>query len=114
MTAALLAAMSVFQASLGAGAPWGQASWCGKYPGKLPSRLRRLSAVAALPYGAGAFLLLWRKEAVQFRRLVGAACVLIGIVGMFANALSPAKLERIWAIWAAALTWSALPLARGE
>jgi hypothetical protein len=37
-----------FQLALALGAPWGRAAWGGKNPGRLPSSLRRASAVSAV------------------------------------------------------------------
>jgi hypothetical protein len=52
-TAAILASVGFvviagFQAALALGAPWGRAAWGGRNPGRLPSNLRRASAVSAV------------------------------------------------------------------
>lgn len=44
-----LAGLAAFQATLAAGAPWGVAAYGGR-PGRLPVRLRRTSAGAAIGY----------------------------------------------------------------
>jgi len=48
VTAALFAAVAVFQVALAAGAPLGDMAWSGTHPGTLPGRLRAASAVSAL------------------------------------------------------------------
>lgn len=50
----MLPALSAFQAALGAGAPWGRASYGGQQPGRLSARLRVISSVASLVYVSAA------------------------------------------------------------
>ncbi|MDN4474951.1 hypothetical protein QQX09_03665 [Demequina sp. SYSU T00192] len=47
-TAAIFAAVALFQVALAAGAPWGRAAWGGAHEGALPGRLRAGSAVSAV------------------------------------------------------------------
>ena len=48
----LLGGITVFQAGLAAGEPWGRLAWGGTHDGTLPPRLRAASGVATVLWGA--------------------------------------------------------------
>lgn len=108
-TAALIAAgligvVILFQLGLVLGAPWGQASWGGQHSGRLPTRLRLASVVAALILAVLAWIVLSAGGIVSNSPLpeswlapaswVGTAYFGLGTV---VNALSRSRVERAWA-----------------
>lgn len=108
-----LAGLSVFQAALAAGAPWGRAAYGGTHDGTLPGHLRAVSGVAAVAYGAGAALGLRGSGTPQARRRAYTALSAFMAVGVVLNAASRSPVER--AIWtpvtavAAVTSWRARP-----
>ncbi|KMS83499.1 hypothetical protein ACZ91_52800 [Streptomyces regensis] len=111
-TAATLAGLGAFQTGLAAGAPWGHMAYGGSHPGRLPTRLRTVSAVAAAGYGVAAALVATERGTVTSRR-IGLTC-LAGFLGFGTalNAVSPSRTERIWAPVCAATAvaaWRARP-----
>lgn len=110
-TAGLLLGVGAFQIALAAGAPWGRAAFGGAHHGRLPTRLRRVSAVACVGYAGAAALVLSevgspRTRAAGFTGLTALMCM-----GTLANGASRSPVER--AIWTpvagltAALSWRA-------
>ncbi|HSO63743.1 MAG TPA: hypothetical protein VLQ78_01470 [Ornithinibacter sp.] len=108
----VLGGLTVFQASLAAGAPWGRLAWGGTHAGTLPPELRVGSGVAAVLWGAATVAIaaeLPRSARAQrlLLRGVGGVCA----VGAALNLASPSPAER--ALWApvsaavAVLTWRA-------
>lgn len=110
-TAVGLGGVAAFQVALAAGAPWGRASYGGAHPGVLPSRLRVVSAVAALFYSGLSAAVAHRHTPVRVRRQVLAGIATLMGVGAVMNGLSPSWPER--AIWTpttavlAAFAWRA-------
>ena len=101
----LLAVTWAFQVGLALGAPWGAAAWGGQHPGRLPSRLRIASGVAAVLLYPAILLLVLDTSTVADLGLVegGAAQVLMWVIagffglGTLANAASRSPAERGWA-----------------
>ncbi len=100
--AVLIAVAVCFQIALAAGRPWGTLAWGGKFPGRLPNRMRTASLAAALLLLALGTLVLARAE-VTLPSLYPLARTLIWAVvtycalGVVANSLTPSSSERI--VW---------------
>ena len=103
-TAAVVAAVgflviAVFQVALAAGAPLGRAAWGGAVA-RLPSRLRRASAVSAVIWLVGAVVILGRVgiEIVPLPAIVttvGAwVLVVVSVLGAIVNVASSSRWER--------------------
>lgn len=99
---ALTAIVTVFQLALVAGAPWGEFTMGGAFPGQLPPRMRVVAAASAMLLSAfGAVvaaranlaLLRWRRFA---RRLMWVV-VAYAFLGVVVNAITPSAGERL--IW---------------
>ena len=65
-----LAGLAAFQAALAIGTPWGRASYGGAHIGVLPSRLRVVSAGAALLYSGLSVAIVSRRTPLRVRRHV--------------------------------------------
>ena len=114
---ALTAVVVAFQLALAAGAPWGRLAMGGRYPGRLPTRLRVAAvAQAALLAGLSA-LVLSRSDlalpGLQEMSSVGAwVATGVGAASLALNLASPSAAERrLWAPVAALLTTSAAVVA---
>ncbi len=92
----------VFQLALAAGAPWGEFTMGGAFPGRLPPRMRAVAAGSAVllsAFGAvvaaraGLALPRWRRVA---RRLMWVV-VAYAFLGVVLNAITPSPGERL--IW---------------
>jgi hypothetical protein len=104
----LLAAFAVlFQIALVVGAPWGELTLGGKFPGKLSASLRLVAAVSgclltffALVVLAKAGLILaeWTNMSKRMIWIVVGYCVL----GVIANAATPSRRERM--LWLPVVT----------
>ncbi len=98
----LLAVITVFQAALALGAPWGSAAWGGQNPGVLPTRLRYASGVAAVViYPLIILLVLDSAGLVDIGWLPGGTLVMwilaaVLTLGALANFASRSPRERIW------------------
>ncbi len=102
--------LAAFQVALALGAPWGPAAWGGAHEGRLPSRLRIASGVAALVWIAGAFVVLGRAgydvSPLPFSATRWGTWVLSGLlaVGAVMNLASRSRWERLlWSPIAALL-----------
>jgi hypothetical protein len=98
----LVALVVAFQIALAAGAPWGHLTWGGRFPGRLPKRMRGVaifSAVLLIGFAvvvevrAGVLLPEWQELSRILIWVVVAYCAL----GTVANAITPSRWERI--IW---------------
>lgn len=108
-----------FQLALAGGAPWGELTMGGAFPGQLPPRMRAaavLSAVLLSVFGAivvaraGLALPRWRRAA---QRLIWVV-VAYTLVGVVLNAVTPSARERaLWLPIAVVLAGCALVVARG-
>ena len=106
-----LAGLAAFQAALAIGTPWGRASYGGAHIGVLPSRLRVVSAGAALLYSGLSVAIVSRRTPLRVRRHVLTGITALMGVGAVLNGISPSWPER--ATWTpttallAALAWRA-------
>jgi len=91
---------SFFQIALACGVPWGRLTWAGKYPKRLPGRVRIVAAFSAVllivfalvvEVRAGVVAAPWQTQSRCLIWLVVAYCAL----GVIANAITPSKWERI-------------------
>lgn len=98
----LVTVVIVFQLALTLGMPWGHLTMGGKFEGKLPARMRVVSALSAfilvlfgliVATAGGLLLPEWYELAAKAIWVVVAYCVM----GVLANAVTPSKWERI--IW---------------
>jgi hypothetical protein len=89
-----------FQLALAAGKPWGHLTWGGRFPGRLPDRMRGVAVFSAILLAAfatiieiraGTFLLEWQAISRALAWVVVAYCAL----GVVANAITPSRWERV-------------------
>ncbi len=91
-----------FQIALAMGAPWGHLTWGGRFPGQLPSRMRRIAIFSAVLLAVFA-LVVEARAGVLFPEWRGLSNILIWVVvgycalGAVMNAITPSKWERI--VW---------------
>jgi hypothetical protein len=104
---ALAFIVAIFQIGLAAGMPWGQLTWGGRFPGRLPAGMRIVAAVSALlmlafalvvAVRAGLFMPEWRPISERLAWIVLAYCA----AGVVANTLTPSRWERI--VWLPVVT----------
>jgi hypothetical protein len=114
----LLAVLTVFQAALALGAPWGAGAWGGRHPGVLPLGHRIASAAAIVVY---ALIGLVVADAAGLIEVFGSipGWLLWALVGFFglgtlANLASRSKVERIWAPVSAVLAFCVAIVAAGS
>ena len=115
---ALTAVVIAFQLALAAGAPWGELTMGGAYPGRLPTPMRvaaagsvllLLACGAVVAVRAGLALLRWRRAA---RRLIWVVVAYM-LVSVVLNAVTPSARERtLWLPVALVLAGCALVIAR--
>jgi len=92
----------IFQGCLAAGVPWGAASMGGRYPGKYPPRMRVIAVInmmilgflAAVVLSEAGIMFFWLKPISGIGIWV---IVVYFIIGTIMNAITPSKIERIWA-----------------
>lgn len=120
LAAAAFLVLAAFQLGLAAGAPWGEAAWGGRIPGRLPAKLRFGSAVSVGLYLFAALIVLDRAglpvvDLPDGLSRPGAwALVAMLAVGAVMNAVSPSRYERFgWAPFAAATALCVLVVALG-
>ncbi|WP_353987723.1 hypothetical protein [Ruicaihuangia caeni] len=96
---AVIGLLTLFQAALALGAPWGRAAWGGQHAGVLPTGYRVGSAVSILVYGFIAVIALARADVVDvlpdgFAQV--AMWVVFGFLalGVVMNAISRSRVER--------------------
>lgn len=99
---ALTTVVILFQGCLAAGAPWGQASMGGKYPGKYPPNMRVVAIINMLLLSFIAAIVL-AEAGLLFQELkpiskigIWVAVVFFGVATVL-NTITPSKIERIWA-----------------
>lgn len=115
---ALTSIVILFQLGLAAGMPWGAASMGGKYPGKYPPKMRAVAMVNALVLG-GMLVIAWVRAGRVFPELQSISSVGIWVMVVFfalgtvMNAITPSKIERIWAPVAFGMFITSLLLALG-
>ena len=116
---ALTAIVTVFQLALVAGAPWGEFTMGGAFPGQLPPRMRVVAAASAVllsAFGAAvaarANLALLRGDAARRLMWVVVAYAFLGVV---VNAITPSAGERpIWLPVTLVLAGCAIIVARSS
>jgi hypothetical protein len=92
----------LFQGGLAAGMPWGSASMGGKFPGKYPPKMRMVAIINMMVLFFIASIVLARAD-LLFRQLQSFSMIAIWFVVIFCfigtvlNAITPSKIERIWA-----------------
>lgn len=100
--AVLAAAVTAFQLALAFGAPWGEFTLGGKYPGRLPPSMRFVPVLSAVLLCGFAAMVLARAG-LAFSALSTSARTLVWVVvaycavGVAANYFTPSRRER--AVW---------------
>jgi hypothetical protein len=100
---ALTAITALFQLALALGAPWGEYAMGGRFPGKLPSKMR-ITAVVQIPILFFLALIVLVKSGLAFGQFYSAARIAIWFVvaffvlGTILNLATPSKGERM--LWA--------------
>lgn len=112
-----LVCVSAFQVAIALGAPLGSASWGGRHEGRLPTSLRRASAIAAVLWLIAAGIVLGRVGIGPVPGSVARwgtwALVALLTVGAVMNAASPSRWERFgWAPFTALLAGLCVVVAR--
>jgi hypothetical protein len=117
---ALTTVVVAFQLALAAGAPWGELTMGGAFPGRLPLRMRLAAVGSAVLLGgfglvvaarAGLALPRWRRPAGRLIWVV----VAYTVVGVGLNAATPSARERVlWLPVALVLAACALLVARSS
>ncbi len=93
----------VFQFGLAAGAPWGEAAMCGKFPGRLPPMMRILAVAAVVFWGFLAVIVFSRSGIVfeqwfTISRNLQWIVVVITFISALRNLFTPNKKQRsMWA-----------------
>ena len=99
---ALTGIVIIFQGCLAAGVPWGEASMGGKYPGKYPPKMRVVAVLNMLILGFMAAVVMSEASLIfpqlnPISRIGIWVIVAFFIMGTIMNAVTPSKIERIWA-----------------
>jgi uncharacterized membrane protein SirB2 len=98
----LAAAVTAFQLALACGAPWGEFTLGGKYPGRLPKRMRLVPVLSGLLL-IGFVVVILARAGLAFSGLAENSRALVWFVvaycavGVFANYFTPSRRER--AVW---------------
>jgi len=99
---ALALVVAVFQLGLAAGMPWGNLTWGGKFPGRLPGYMRLVALLSSILLVAFAFIvsiragILWREWQPISRMLIWLVVAYCAL-GVVANAATPSRWERrVW------------------
>ncbi len=100
--AVLTGIVIVFQVCLAAGVPWGKASMGGKFPGKYPPKMRFVAILNILVLVIIAVIVLSRAGLflpgmMPFTKFAIWIVVVFFLAGTIMNAITPSKIERIWA-----------------
>ena len=99
----LIAFVVAFQLALALGAPWGDMAMGGKFPGRLPPRMRIAALVQIVVLVFIALIVLTRADVIldEFSSLSKSviwAVVVFSLVGAILNTITPSKKERM--LWA--------------
>ena len=99
----LIAFVVAFQLALALGAPWGEMAMGGKFPGRLPPRMRIAALVQMVVLVFIALVVLTRAGVIldEFSSLSKSviwAVVVFSLVGAILNTITPSKKERM--LWA--------------
>lgn len=113
LAAVVLVGCAGFQAALAAGVPWGAAAYGGAHPGRVPNRLRVVSAAAVPVYLGLAAVAAGAVGTARVREVVTGVAAAWLAVGVPVNLASPSVPERtVWPPVAAAgafLLWRSVP-----
>lgn len=93
----------IFQLALALGAPWGEFAMGGKFPGKMPHKMRLTALVQIILLAFIALIVLVRadfvyKEYFEYSRTAIWGVVAFSLLGAILNTITPSKKERI--LWA--------------
>lgn len=99
----LIAFVVLFQFALALGAPWGEMAMGGKFPGRLPPRMRIAALIQVVVLVFVALIVLSRAGVVlnEFSALSKSAIwavVVFSLIGAILNTITPSKKERM--LWA--------------
>ena len=99
----LIAFVVAFQLALALGAPWGEMAMGGKFPGRLPPRMRIAALVQIVVLVFIALIVLTRAGVIldEFSSLSKSviwAVVVFSLIGAILNTITPSKKERM--LWA--------------
>ena len=98
----LIAFVVAFQLALALGAPWGEMAMGGKFPGRLPPRMRIAALVQIVVLVCIALIVLTRAgvildEFASLSKSVIWAVVVFSLIGAILNTITPSKKERtLW------------------
>lgn len=100
---ALTAVVVVFQLALALGKPWGEMAMGGKFPGRLPPKMRVAALVQMVPLVLIALVVLTRANLIfgeyfEFSKSAIWFVVAFCLVGSILNTITPSKKERM--LWA--------------
>lgn len=101
----LLLVQVVFQAKLALGAPLGHIAYGGRHKGTLPNKYRVISAVAVLTYSFFMTIVImasttgYKGSSSSIVEIVLWIMIAFFGLGTIANAISPSKPERWWAVY---------------
>ena len=99
----LIAFVVAFQLALALGAPWGEMAMGGKFPGRLPPRMRIAALVQIVVLVFIGLIVLTRAGVIldEFSSLSKSiiwAVVVFSLIGAILNTITPSKKERM--LWA--------------
>ena len=99
----LIAFVVAFQLALALGAPWGELAMGGKFPGRLPLRMRIAALVQMVVLLFIALIVLTRAgvildEFLSLSKSVIWSVVVFSLIGAILNTITPSKKERM--LWA--------------
>ena len=98
----LTAIVIVFQLALVAGAPWGELTRGGRFPGRLPAKMRLVPVLSALLLAGFAAVIAARAGLIESPATLSSGILVWVVVaycslGVVANAATPSKAERrLW------------------
>ena len=103
LSSVLIAFVVAFQLALALGAPWGEMAMGGKFPGRLPLRMRIAALVQIVVLVFIALIVLTRAGVIldEFSSLSKSviwAVVVFSLLGAILNTITPSKKERM--LWA--------------
>jgi len=103
----LIAVVVLFQLALALGAPWGEMAMGGKFPGRLPLRMRIAALVQIAVLVFIALIVLTRAGVIldefsSLSKLAIWAVVVFSLIGTILNTITPSKKERM--LWAPVTT----------
>lgn len=113
----LIGVVVLFQLGLALGMPWGEAANGGKYPGKLPRKMRIVSVFNMFILAFLSVIVLTKAKLVlaEFESFASTAIWFVvgfSVIGTVLNTITPSKIERkLWAPTTAMLLITSLIVA---